>query len=210
MVRRTGKGEYTVQFTCTAWQLIPGTGKWTLPGFGQWKRVSARAHRPRSSVVLSGIPVAMTEEAVRKELSTASWAKSNKKDYQEIRVERLNRKISTKSEPSTSSTSAQKSRQWAPSTSIRVFASQALCEAILQDGGAVVGFTFHPARLFEPATRRCYRCGQIGFHSARFCRSAPRCRQCGKEHETIACPHRHPDTNRRNRSSSRGRAAGMP
>ena len=181
-----------------------------LPSFGQWQRVSDRAHRPCSSVVLSRIPVAMTEDAVRKELSTASWARANKTDYQEIRIERLNRKIGHNVEPSTSTTSPQKARLWAPSTSVRVIASHALCEAILQEGGAVVGFTFHPARPFEPATRRCYRCGQIGFHSARFCRSTPRCRQCGKEHETIACPHRHPDNNKHNRSSSRGRAAGRP
>ena len=188
LVRRTGKGEYAVQFSVAGWRGLPGTGKWTLPGFGTWIRASNRTHRPRSSIVLTGIPKSLSHEVVAQQLATgaaARWRELGREEIEDIRVERLNRRVKAANDHDAPHPSGP---HWAPSLSVRVFASQALCNAILKDGGAVVGFSFHPARPFEPATRRCLRCGQVGVHTARFCRNPPRCRLCAQTHETTACP----------------------
>ena len=188
LVRRTGKGDYAIQFSVAGWRALPGTGKWTLPSFGTWIRASNRTHRPRSSIVLTGIPKSISHETVAQQLVTgaaACWRELGREDLEDIRAERLNRRVNA---PNDQDASNPGGPHWAPSLSVRVFASRALCEAILKDGGAVVGFSFHTARPFEPATRRCLRCGQVGVHIARFCRNPPRCRLCAQAHETIACP----------------------
>ena len=188
LVRRTGKGDYAVQFSVAGWRALPGTGKWTLPSFGTWIRASNRTHRPRSSIVLTGIPKTISQETVAQQLATgaaACWRELEREDLEDIRVERLNRRVNATNDQDAPNSGGP---HWAPSLSVRVFASRGLCEAILKDGGAVVGFSFHTARPFEPATRRCLRCGQVGVHTARFCRNPPRCRLCGQAHETIACP----------------------
>ena len=188
LVWRTGKGKYAVQFSVAGWCALPGTGKWTLPNFDTWIRASNRTHRPRSSIVLTGIPKSISQETVAQQLATgaaACWRELERKDLEDIRVERLSRRINTTNDQDVSNLGGP---HWAPSLSGRVFASRELCEAILKDGGAVAGFSFHTARPFEPATRRCLRCGQVGVHTARFCRNPPRCRLCGQAHETIACP----------------------
>ena len=106
-------------------------------------------------------------------------------DLRNIRVERLNwRLIETNGQ----STMEKGPRKWVPSTYVRLHAIWVVCEAILQDGGSVVGYAFHPARPFEPMKRRYFCCGQVGVHSAKFCKNTPQCRICGKEHETTFCP----------------------
>ena len=187
-VRRTGKGDYAVQFGPAAWERMEGTVSWTLPGFGEWHRASNRPFRQRSSLVLTGIPSTMTDEALRQELVTGAatrWPALPAEDLQDIRVVRLNRRVPASHQPSSSTNGGTK---WVPSTSIRLFASKVLCETILNAGGTVLGFTFRPARLFQPAKRRCMRCGQLGVHSAKYCRNTPRCRHCGLPHETSGCP----------------------
>ena len=187
-VRRTGKGDYAVQFGPAAWERMEGTVSWTLPGFGEWHRASNRPFRQRSSLVLTGIPSTMTDEALRQELATGAatrWPALPAEDLQDIRVVRLNRRVPASHQPSSSTNGGTK---WVPSTSIRLFASKVLCETILNAGGTVLGFTFRPARLFQPAKRRCMRCGQLGVHSAKYCRNTPRCRHCGLPHETSGCP----------------------
>ena len=170
------------------WRGLPGTGRWTLPGFGTWIRASDRTHRPRGSIVLTGIPKSLSQEAIAQELATGAaerWRELGREEIEDIRVERLNRRVNEDNGPDALRPGG---TQWAPSLSVRVFASRALCDAMLKDGGAVVGFSFHVARPFEPSTRRCLRCGQIGIHTARFCRNTPRCRLCARAHETTSCP----------------------
>ena len=187
-VRRTGKGDYAVQFGTAAWERMEGTTSWTLPGFGGWHRASTRPFRQRSSLVLTGIPSTMTDAALRQELVTGAatrWPALPAEDLQDIRVVRLNRRVPASNQPLSSLNGG---TDWAPSTSIRLFASKVLCDTILKEGGTVVGFTFRPARAFQPAKRRCMRCGQLGVHSAKYCRNTPRCRHCGLPHETSGCP----------------------
>ena len=150
--------------------------------------------------MLTGIPKSLSQEAIRQELATgavARWRELGREELEDIRVERLNRRVN---EDNGHDASRPGGTQWAPSLSVRVFASRALCDAMLKDGGAVVGFSFHTARPFEPSTRRCLRCGQVGVHTARFCRNPPRCRLCARAHETMACPQYKP---RRGRSEGR-------
>ena len=187
-VRRTGKGDYLVQFGTAAWERLKGNGNWTLPGFGEWHWASSRPFRPRSSLVLTGIPTGISDEALRQELVTGAatrWPAQPAEDLQDVRVVRLNRRAPASNQPSSPLIGG---ADWVPSTSVRLFASQKLCETILNAGGTVLGFTFRPARLFQPAKRRCMRCGQLGVHSAKFCRNTPRCRHCGLPHETSGCP----------------------
>ena len=181
---------------------MEGTVSWTLPGFGVWHRASTRPFRQRSSLVLTGIPSTMTDAALRQELVTGAatrWPALPAEDLQDIRVVRLNRRVPASNQPSSSLNGG---TDWAPSTSIRLFASKVLCETILKEGGTVVGFTFRPARAFQPAKRRCMRCGQLGVHSAKYCRNTPRCRHCGLPHETLGCP-----SNPQGRTRSSGQEA---
>ena len=153
LVRRTGKGDYAIQFSAAGWRALPGTGRWTLPSFGTWIRTSNRTHRPRSSIVLTGIPKSISQETVAQQLATgaaACWRELDREDLADIRAERLNRRVNATNDHEASHSG---DPHWAPSLSVRVFASRALCDAILKDGGAVVGFSFHTARPFEPATR---------------------------------------------------------
>ena len=200
-VRRTGKGDYAVQFGTAAWERMEGTVSWTLPGFGVWHRASTSPFRQRSSLVLTGIPSTMTDAALRQELVTGAatrWPALPAEDLQDIRVVRLNRRVPASNQPSSSLNGG---TDWAPSTSIRLFASKVLCETILKEGGTVVGFTFRPARAFQPAKRRCMRCGQLGVHSAKYCRNTPRCRHCGLPHETSGCPSHPQGQNRSSRQA---------
>ena len=138
--------------------------------------------------MLTGISKSLTDAGMTNELATgaaARWPAVDPEELRDIRVERLNRRAKADNGPSDARNDHKK---WVPSASVRLHASRVLCEAILRDGGAVLGYTFHAARPFVPTTRRCLRCGQVGVHSAKFCRNTPRCRLCGREHETISCP----------------------
>ena len=192
LVRRTGKGDYAIQFSAGAWSRVARDARWTVPGFGTWTRASDRPLRPRGSVVLTGISKSLTEAAMTQELAAGAaqrWPAVTPEELRNIRVERLNRRLNENNGQSNGQANEGKGPgKWVPSTSVRLHASRAVCEAILQDGGAVVGYAFHPARPYEPMKRRCFRCGQVGVHSAKFCRNTPRCRICGKEHETTSCP----------------------
>ena len=188
LVRRTGKGDYIIQFSPVAWPGIPSSGSWTLADFGVWRRTTSEPFQKRSSVVLTGLPASLSHEAMQQELATHAaqrWPALAKEELSNIRVERLHRRVKDNNGPSSSTN---RSPNWAPSTSIRLFGSQALCDAILEAGGTVLGFSFHKARPFQPATRRCMRCGHLGTHNAQYCRNPPRCRHCGRAHETLKCP----------------------
>ena len=150
------------------------------------------ARRPRSSIVLQGVPKSMTPDQVSWDLVHGNgnrWRTINKEDLDNVTMERLNRRA-----PVTATATAgagQDSRhrsQWIPSATIRVSASTTFCKAVLEDGGAVVGYSFRHARPFERAPIRCFRCGEMGFHVGKYCRNKPRCRHCGKGHETTDCP----------------------
>ena len=201
LVRRTAKGEYAVQFAMPAWERLQTDRSITLPTFGRWsRRVADRARRPRDSVVLQGVPKTMTPDQVVRDLLHGNgdrWKALPGADLDDVRVERLNRRVPA---PATAG-DGQDSRpraQWLPSATVRVFASAALCTAVLKEGGAVVGYSFRPARPYERAPIRCYRCGEMGFHVGKFCRNKPRCRHCGRGHETSGCPDKgaaHPQEN---------------
>ena len=166
-VRRTGKGDYATQFSMAAWERLAGKDGWTIPGFGDWQRASRRPFRQRSSLVLTRIPSTLSEEAMRQELATGAatrWPALPAEELQDISVVRLNRRVNGSNQ---SLSSANGGSHWVPSTSVRLFATKALCEAILNEGGTVLGSAFHEARHFKLATWRCMRCGQMGIHSAK-------------------------------------------
>ena len=134
-------------------------------------------------------PKTMTPDQVARDLLHANgdrWKGLPGAALDDVRVERLNRRV-----PAPAGQDRRPRSQWLPSATVRVFASTALCTAILE--GAVVGYSFRPARPFERAPIRCYRCGEMGFHVGKFCRNKPRCRHCGKGHETSHCPDRQHD-----------------
>ena len=79
----TGKGDYAIQFSAAGWRALPGTGRWMLPSFSTWIRTSNRTHRPRSSIVLIGIPKSISQETVAQQLATgaaACWRELNRED----------------------------------------------------------------------------------------------------------------------------------
>ena len=191
LVRRTAKGEYAVQFAASAWARLQGDRTVTLPSFGRWsRRVADRARRPRSSVVLQGVPKSLSPEQVLRDLLHGNgdrWKALRGSDMDDVSVERLNRRVPAPGTAGDDQASRPRA-QWVPSATVKVSASAALCTAVLEEGGAVVGYSFRPARPFERAPIRCYRCGEMGFHVSKFCRNKPRCRNCGQGHETSDCP----------------------
>ena len=192
LVRRTAKGEYAVQFATVAWEQLQTDRTLSLPSFGRWsRRVADPARRQRNSVVLQGVPKTMTPDQVARDLLHGNgdrWKGLPGAALDDVRVERLNRRV-----PAPGGQDSRSRSQWLPSATVRVFASTALCTAILEGEGAVVGYSFRPARPFERAPIRCYRCGEMGFHVGKFCRNKPRCRHCGKGHQTSHCPDRQHD-----------------
>ena len=125
---------------------------------------------------------------MRQELATGAatrWPALPAEELQDLTVVHLNRRVSG---PNQSASIANGGSNWIPSTSVRVFAPKALCEAILNNGGTVLGFAFREARPFQPAKRRCMRCGELGVYSAQYFRNTSRCRHCGLAHETRGCP----------------------
>ena len=142
----------------------------------------------------------MTPDQVARDLLHGNgdrWKALNGAALDDVRVERLNRRVPGPA-PVVAGQDGRPRSPWLPSATVHVFASTALCNTILEGGGAVVGYSFRPARPFERAPIRCYRCGEMGFHVAKFCRNKPRCRHCGKGHETFHCPdkeHDHPYEN---------------
>ena len=189
LVRRTAKGEYAVQFATVAWERLQTDRTLTLPSFGRWsRRVADPARRQRNSVVLQGVPKTMTPDQVARDLLHGNgdrWKDLTGAALDDVSVERLNRRVPG---PAPAGPGQDSRSQWLPSATVRVFASTAMCQAILDGGGAVVGYSFRPARPFERAPIRCFRCGEMGFHVGKFCRNKPRCRHCGKDHETFSCP----------------------
>ena len=78
------------------------------------------------------------------------------------------------------------SKNWLPSSTVRLDVSKALGEAILFQGTIV--FQFHSIAIchYNPMIRTCFRCGKEG-HEAHFCRIAPWFHNCGKGHEVWRC-----------------------
>ena len=134
----------------------------------------------------------MTPDQVVRDLLQGNgdrWKALPRPALDDVRVERLNCRVPAPA-PAGDGQDGRPRTQWRPSVTVRVFASTALCNAILEEGGAVVGYSFRPARPYERAPIRCYRCGEMGYHVGKFCRNKPRCRLCGKGHETSHCPER--------------------
>ena len=192
LVRRTGKGEYVVQLVRGALERLALDFAVSLPGFGRWTR-SPSGVKPGSSVVVGGIPKTLSDAEVTADLQSANraaLAACSEADIAAIRVVRLNRRS-----PSSQGSAGPR---WVPSTSVRVLAAPAVCEALLRAGGAVVRFGFHMCREYTPTPRRCSNCGEFGLHSGQFCRRPPRCRHCGQGHRSDGCP------DRRSSASCRG------
>lgn len=185
LVRRTRRGGYQVQFFAQCFprvQSLLGSSSVMLPHFGTWTmtpRWTDPAGGPSVSIVVQGVPVDVTKEEFLAELRLGIASRlsvSGDPTCDGIRsASRLQRRITTSS-----------GKAWAPSRTIRVDVSQALGEALLTRGTIVYQFRSLPVRRFTPMTRTCFRCGKEG-HEARFCRSTPRCRHCGRDHETRAC-----------------------
>ena len=188
MARRTGHGEYAILLTRGGFEQARNLELVQVANFGRWERADeARRRLMGGAIVLSGVPLARSPSEVAQALAVdnaSRWRGLKQEDFNSISCERLNRRAQGES--------AARNVGWMPSTAMKVSASQELCDAILADGGAVLDFGWAPARPFQPAQRRCFRCGQLGSHIARFCRNPPRCRSCGDKHETQSCPHAPP------------------
>ena len=157
----------------------------------------ARRRLMGGAIVLSGVPLARSPLEVTRALAVdnaSRWRGLKQEDFNSISCERLNRRVQGEA--------AAKDADWTPSTAMKVSASKELCDAILADGGAVLDFGWAPARPFQPTQRRCFRCGQLGSHIARFCRNPPRCRSCGGDHETRSCSHAPPSQTRRRQNGN--------
>ena len=189
LVRRTKKGEYEVQFfgkNASRLREALGTRKIALPSFGSWSvgvAVGGGVLGPSISVVVPRVPLSMSSDEFIDELKVGNDGRFDGfhgADFQaSIRSAfRLSRRM----------TDPSGSRQWTPSQSMRIVVSKALGEAMLARGSIVLQFRPVEVRPFHPLVRTCFKCGQEG-HEARFCRSAPRCRNCGKGHAVRECTH---------------------
>ena len=154
LVRRTARGEYAIQFASAAWERLQADRAVTLPSFGRWHRKVANRARPqRNSIVLQGVPKSMTPDQVARDLLEGNgdrWKALPRPALDDVRVERLNRRVPAPA-PAGDGQDSRSRAQWLPSTTVRVFASTALCSAILEEGGAVVGYSFCSARPYERA-----------------------------------------------------------
>ena len=138
---------------------------------------------PTVSIVIPRIPITMTMHEFFEEFrlnNAARYLESNNSILSDgvQSATRLSHRVTSGS-----------SRSWVPSSTMRLDVSKALGEAILSRGMIVFQFHSIVIRRYISLKRTCFRCGKEG-HEAHFCRSAPRCHNCGKEHEVWRCPDR--------------------
>ena len=189
LIRRTRRGGYQIQifeayFSQIRAALSPLTV--TLTDFGSWTMTPTRDDHlkgPTVSIAIPRIPITMTMDEFLEEFRLNNAARYPESSNSILRdgvrsATRLSRRVTSES-----------GRSWVPSSTVRLDVSKALGEAILSRGTIVFQFRSIAVRRYIPLTRTCFRCGKEG-HEARFCRSAPRCRNCGKGHEVWRCPDR--------------------
>ena len=182
LIRRTRRGGYQIQifeayFSRIRAALRPLTV--TLPDFGSWTMTPTRENHAQGltvSIAIPRIPITMTMDEFLEEFrlnNAARYSESNSSILHDgVRsATRLSRRVTSTS-----------GKNWVPSSTVRLDVSKALGEAILSRGTIVFQFRSIAVRQYSPMIRTCFRCGKEG-HEARFCRSAPRCRNCGEGHE---------------------------
>ena len=165
LVRRTARGEYAIQFASSAWERLQADQAVTLPSFGQWHRkVAERARAQRNSVVLQGVPKSITPDQVVRGLLEGNgdrWKALPRSALDDVRVERLNRWVPALA-PAGDGQDSRPRAEWLPSATMRIFSSTALCTAILEEGGTVVGYSFRYARPYERAPLDAIAVGRWG------------------------------------------------
>ena len=202
LIRRTRRGAYQIQifeafFSRIRAALRPLTV--TLPDFGSWTMTPTRddhAQGPTVSIAIPRIPITMTMDEFLEEFRLNNAAR-----YQESNSSILHDGVRSATRLSRRVTSAS-GKNWVPSSTVRLDVSKALGEAILSRGTIVFQFRSIAIRRYNPIIRTCFRCGKEG-HEARFCRSAPRCRNCGKGHEVWKCPNQRHGPPPQDRDTSR-------
>ena len=106
---------------------------------------------PKPGAEIAGCTKSMAPDQVVWDLLQGNgdrWRALTGPALDDVSVERLNRHVLAPALARDGQDSRSRS-QWLPSVIVRVFASTALCNAILEEGGAVVGYSFRSTRPYE-------------------------------------------------------------
>jgi hypothetical protein len=205
--RRTARGDIIAELTPAAMQHAQQLATIDLAGLGTWQVGEWRPEtaRPHASIVLPGVPLDWTMEAVK-----AAFIEDNEGRFEGFTREaalaalrlptRLKRRLSD----------GPQAGLWVESTSVRLDLPADMAAALLAVGTAVFDLGTRFLRPFRSTPTRCARCHREG-HKAQFCRNPPHCSTCGTsgDHATRDCPDRSLGTGanavpRANRRAPRG------
>ena len=180
--KRTARGDLLVEIAGGSWRQAKGITHLDLEGLGRWEVAiwDAKASRPRTSLVVRGVPVSWSMDAFK-----AEFLACNGDRYPGITARQLSEALGTPHRLKRRSPAG-----WTDSSAVRLDLPPDLAEAILAVGFAVVALESRPIRPFQALPTVCARCQRPG-HKAAFCRNVPRCRHCPEltgDHDTRECP----------------------
>ena len=181
--KRTARGDVLLELVPEAWRRAKGLPHLDLEGWGRWEVGvwDARASRPRTSLVVRGVPIDWTPEEFR-----AEFLACNGDRFPGVTPAQLGAEMGAPHRLKRRSPSG-----WIASSAMRLDLPPAIAEAVLAVGVAVLALESRPIRPFQARPTVCARCQRPG-HKATFCRThAPRCRTCPAsvgDHDTRDCP----------------------
>ena len=180
--KRTARGDLLVKVVPEAWRQAKGLKHLDLEGLGRWEVGvwDARASRPRTSLVVRGVPVAWTPAEF-----AAEFLACNGDRFPGVTPTQLKEGMGAPHRLKRRSPSG-----WVDSSAMRIDLPPAVAEAGMAVGCAVVALESRPIRRFQALPSVCARCQRPG-HKAAFCRNGPRCRFCPEttgDHDSRECP----------------------
>ena len=180
--KRTAREDLLVELVAGAWGQAKGHSHLDLEGLGRWEVGiwDAKAHAPRTSVVVRGVPLEWSTDQFRE-----AFLACNGDRFPGISTKQLEKGLGAPLRLKRRSPSG-----WTASSSMKLDLPPEVAEAVLAVGYAVVDLESRPIRPFQALPTVCAKCQRPG-HKARFCRNASRCRHCPDstdDHDTRDCP----------------------
>ena len=177
---RLSTGTMKVLLSAAAYESLKcsGTSSFPIEPFGDW-HVSAVAPSPGRSAVIAGVPEHLTEQQVATELvegSARELPENIRDQLQTLRVQRMAKRVrdggshpdEDPAKPGARKISRGPAPKFVTSRCCRIFASDALIEAILARGRMNLRWAMLPVRQYNPPTFYCGKCQRYGSHSTRF------------------------------------------